>query len=65
MILLSSKLIHALPQGTILEPELLSDVLLGSAFHKNGAKRFKLAVVGIGWLGEELLVSGVIHDHAP
>ena len=42
MILLVSKLIHALPQGTILETELLSDVLLGSAFDKNGAERFKL-----------------------
>jgi len=65
MILSLSKLIHELPQGAILETELLSDVLLGSAFDKNGAERFKLAVIGIGWLREKLLVSGVIHDHAP
>ena len=59
-----SKLEHQLPHRAIGEFELLGNIFLRSSVNKDGPQGFIPSVIGLAWLGEELLISRIIHELA-
>ncbi len=57
-----SELVEQLPQRAVGHAKLLRDVFRRSPIDKHGAECFVAAVIGIGWLDEEVAAGGIIHD---